>query len=191
MKLSRWLLPAALVAVLSVTAGCKKEQATSSKSLEGSITLDLPAFVQVGYTKTFMIDTLMTVTCPDGDPVGYYFTDPDTSKRDTLVTSDGTFLKHHYTFTAADKRESQTLMLTAFVKSGYYSTSGSAKFTIVRSGLDGKGSVTGFDTMASTGRDTEMEQILICRLPSFRRAFYRFFRRVGRGSPGPRRRPPA
>lgn len=152
MKLSRWLLPAALVAVLSVTAGCKKEQATSSKSLEGSITLDLPAFVQVGYTKTFMIDTLMTVTCPDDDPVGYYFTDPDTSKRDTLVTSDGTFLKHHYTFTAADKRESQTLTLTAFVKSGYYSTSGSAKFTIVRSGLDGKGSVTGFDTMASTGR---------------------------------------
>ena len=152
MKLSSWLLPAALVAVLAVTPGCKKEQAKSYKNLEGDITLDIPVFVQVGYTKTFMIDTLMTVTCPDGDPVGYYFTDPDTSKRDTLVTADGEILKHHYTFTAVDKRESQTLSLTAFVKSGYYSTSGSAKFTIVSSGLDGKGSLTGFDLKAFSGR---------------------------------------
>ena len=153
MKLSRWLLPAALVALMATAAGCKKEETKEYKSLSGDLSLELPAFVQVGYTKTFMIDTLMTLSCPDGHSIGYYFTDPVTSARDALVTADGVIKKHHYTFTATDKLEDQKLMLTAFipVSTGYSGQTANATFTIVRSGLDGNGSITGFDAAASAG----------------------------------------
>lgn len=153
MKLNRWLLPAALVAALAVAGGCKKESTETKESLSGEITLTVPAVVEVGYTKDYMIDTLMTLSCPDGSPIGYYFTDPDTNTRDTLVNADGTFRKHIYTLTVADKRESQTLTLTAFMAkdSKYAGQSGTATFLIVRKGLDEQGSLTRFNAAASAG----------------------------------------
>lgn len=153
MKLNRWLLPAALVAALAVAGGCKKDTAVTKKSLNGELKLSVPAVVEVGYTKTFMIDTLMTLSCPDGSPIGYYFVDPDTNTRDTLVNADGSFRKHLYTLTVADKRESQTLTLTAFMDkdSDYTGQSGTATFLIVRGGLDEQGSLTRFNASASAG----------------------------------------
>ena len=62
MKLYRWLLPAAFAAVLALSAGCKKEESTEYKSLTGSLSVSMPEYVNAGFTKTFMIDTLMT--CP-------------------------------------------------------------------------------------------------------------------------------
>ena len=120
MKMNRWFLPA-LVAVLAVAGGCKKEDNTNLKSLDGSLSLSMPTFVRPGDSKTFMIDTLMTQSCPEGYTVGYYFTDPLTSKRDTVVAVDGTVRKRYYTF------------------------------TVVSPGLDGKGSITGFDNESSAG----------------------------------------
>ena len=151
MKLYRWLLPAAFAAVLALSAGCKKEESTEYKSLTGSLSVSMPEYVKAGFTKTFMIDTLMTLSCPDGDPLGYYFTNPDTGKRDTLVTADGKIREHYYTVTVADKMATQTVALTAFLPEGssYSGRSASAQFTIVRSGWDERGSITHFNPSSS------------------------------------------
>ncbi|MBP5626093.1 MAG: hypothetical protein J6W98_04155 [Bacteroidales bacterium] len=153
MKLNRWLIPAALAAVLAMAAGCKKENTEDYKSLSGTISLDMPVFVQTGYTKTFAIDTLMTVTCPENYPVGYYFTDPETGKRDTLVTADGVVRKPAFTLKVKDSLATRNLTLSAFVKSDakYSALSGSASYVVVKSGLDGKGSITHFNASSSAG----------------------------------------
>ena len=157
MKLNRWFLPAALVAVLAVAGGCKKEDSTNLTALDGSLSLSMPTFVHPGDTKTFMIDTLMTLSCPDNVTIGYYFTDPLTSKRDTLVNVDGTFRTHHYTFKVGEELSTQSLTLTAFVPSncGYSGSSAKATFTVVSPGLDGNGSITGFDNDATAGTFTD------------------------------------
>ena len=152
MKMNRWFLPA-LVAVLAVAGGCKKEDNTNPKSLDGSLSLSMPTFVRPGDSKTFMIDTLMTQSCPEGYTVGYYFTDPLTSKRDTVVAVDGTVRKRYYTFTVGEELSTQSLTLTTFTPkdSGYSGSSAKATFTVVSPGLDGKGSITGFDNESSAG----------------------------------------
>jgi len=157
MKLNRWLIPAALAAVLAMAAGCKKDETDTSKTLDGTLSLEMPVYVQVGYTKTFAIDTLMTVTCPEKYPVGYYFTDSETKKRDTLVTVDGIVRKPTFTVTVTDSLASRTLSLTAFVdsKAKYANKTASASFSVVKAGVDGTGSITRFDTAASSGSFTD------------------------------------
>ena len=150
MKLYRWLLPAAL-AVLAVLPGCKKNNNTETKYLDGYLAVSLPPYVQPGYTKTFQIDTMMTLSCPDGDPIGYYFKDTITDKGDTLVTADGVIRKHTYTITVPDELDTETLTFGAFTssESAYSGSSVSVTFTIVRPGLDGEGSITQFSTKDS------------------------------------------
>ena len=145
MKLYRWLVPALLTAGC-LLAGCKKEEETSYDYLDGKLSLSMPAYVLPGYTKTFMIDTLMTVSRPDGGPIGYYFTDPDTGKRDTLVTLTGGIDHHYFTVVAPDKVETFTLRLSTFLEEGaeYYSSSASVPFTVVRPGVSPSSSITNF-----------------------------------------------
>lgn len=150
MKLNRILLPAMLVAALAVVPGCKKED-TTKKTLEGYLSLTLPEYMGEGESKEFMIDSLMTLICPDGEPIGYYFYDAETEIADTLVTADGDIVKHYYTYTAPDKIGSAKLTLGGFMGknsqysgfSTYYTT------TVVQPGLSGNGSITGFDTDGS------------------------------------------
>ncbi|MBQ9451483.1 MAG: hypothetical protein IJU34_09270 [Bacteroidales bacterium] len=151
MKLYRWLVPAVLAVGFVLMTGCKKEEDESLKALTGSLRLSLPEYVEPGYTKTFMIDTMMTVSRSDKGPVGYRFVDPDTGEADTLVTEDGEILEHYYTFTAANKTATQTLTFSAIVdaESDYYGTSANAKFTIVRPGIGFGASISNFDTKAS------------------------------------------
>lgn len=151
MKLYKWLFPAALAALLALAPGCKKDDTTEYKTLTGTLSVSMPGFVNPGYTKTFMIDTLMTLSCADGYSIGYYFTDPDTGERDTLVTSDGVIRQHYYTVTVADKVATETLTLSAFVPadSNYSGKTVSASFTIVRPGWDGNGSITSFNPDSS------------------------------------------
>jgi len=156
MKLKSWMLPLSLLAVLFLAGACKKDKQIDSKSLTGSLSLNMPAFMEVGSTKTFDVDALMTLSCADGLPIGYYFTDPSTAKRDTVVNADGSFRSHSYTITAADALETQTLTLTAFVaNSNYSNVSATASFTIVRPGFDGKGSITRYDAAPTTGTFTD------------------------------------
>ena len=147
MKLFRCLLPVALVLAGALSQGCKKETDPEYSSLTGALSLSMPAYVEPGYTKTFMIDTLMRVSRPDGGTVGYRFYDSYTGKYDTLVTASGQILKHHYTFTAGEKLDSHTLSLTAFVPDGvyYYSTSAYCTYVIVKPGMTPDSSITGFE----------------------------------------------
>ncbi|MBR5724133.1 MAG: hypothetical protein IKX62_02000 [Bacteroidales bacterium] len=151
MKLNRYVAAALLIAVLATAAGCKDDNTTETKALDGYLTLTMPPFVEPGFTKTFMIDTLMTLVCPAGDPIGYAFTDPVSGKTDTLVTAEGKFLNHYYTLTAPGELSQYTLKLSAFTPASsiYENTSVSIYFTVVRPGLDGKGSITEFQAGTS------------------------------------------
>lgn len=147
MKFSRYLLPVLLIAGCLLQEGCKKKE-KNVEYMDGTLNLQVPAFVSPGYSKTFMIDTLMTVSRPDGGTVGYYFYDQDREYRDTLVTADGVIRNHYYTYTTPAEAGNLTLWLYAFPPSDapYYNTYTAATVIVVRSGLDGTGTITGFDT---------------------------------------------
>ena len=148
MKFSRYLLPVFLCVGFLIQQGCKKQE-KDPEYMDGTLTLRVPSFVSPGYSKTFMIDTLMTVTRPDGGPVGYYFYNKDSGLNDTLVTAEGVIKKHYYTLTVPESMlGANTLYLYAFAPSdaNYYTSSASASFISVRGGMDGDGTITGFDT---------------------------------------------
>lgn len=136
----------ALVALATVLQSCKKDSEEDSRSyLSGSLSFSLPTYVEPGYTKTFMIDTLMTLSREDGGGIGYYIGNAYTDVADTLVLGDGTILEHYYTFTAPDEMLTSTIRLAAFTEDKlYYGSTQTATYTVVKSGLDGKGSITGF-----------------------------------------------
>ncbi len=151
MKFSRYILPVLLAAVCLLPEGCKKKD-TTQDYMDGVLRLKVPPFVEPGFSKTFMIDTMMTITRPDGGTVGYYFYNQDTGTRDTLVTADGRIKNHYYTYTAPSMPGNLTLWLYAFAPSdaGYYSSYTGASIVVVRGGLDGNGSITGFDMQTGT-----------------------------------------
>lgn len=155
MKLNNILLPALLVAALAILPGCKKEN-TEAKTLSGYLSVELPPYMGGGESKTFMIDTLMTLICPDGETIGYYFRDETTQTNDTLVKADGKILKHYYTYTAPSTKGNAKLTLAGFMgkDSKYSGFSTSYTTTVVFPGLSGSGSITGFDKDGSwTYRD--------------------------------------
>lgn len=147
MKFSRWFILAALVCLAVAQLGCKKTEEEEYYYMDGTLTLSMPGYLEPGYTKTFLIDTLMTKSRSDGGTIGYCFRDAAAGVSDTLVTADGVIRHHSYTFTAPGEISTNTLALTAFVDadSKYYSSSASVSYTIVIPGLDGKGSITNFD----------------------------------------------
>lgn len=152
MKFSSYSLLVLLTLFCLVQQGCKKKE-KQMEYMDGVLTLELDYFVSPGYTKTFMIDTLMTVSRGDRGTIGYYFYNQDSGIRDTLVTADGKFRDHYYTFTVPEsKTGSVTLWLYAFTPSDspYNNSFTSATAMVVRGGLDGNGSVTGFDTSAGS-----------------------------------------
>lgn len=166
MKLNNILLPALLVAALAILPGCKKEN-TETKTLSGYLSVDLPPFMGGGESKTFMIDTLMTLICPDGETIGYYFRDETTQTNDTLVKADGTILKHYYTYTAPSTKGNAKLTLAGFMgkDSKYSGFSTSYTTTVVFPGLSGSGSITGFDKDGSwTYRDFRDGRTYYCSI---------------------------
>ena len=166
MKLNNILLPALLVAALSILPGCKKEN-TETKTLSGYLSVELPPYMGGGESKTFMIDTLMTLICPDGETIGYYFRDETTQTNDTLVKADGTILKHYYTYTAPSTKGNAKLTLAGFMgkDSKYSGFSTSYTTTVVFPGLSGSGSITGFDKDGSwTYRDFRDGRTYYCSI---------------------------
>ena len=166
MKLNNILLPALLVAALAILPGCKKEN-TETKTLSGYLSVELPPYMGGGETKTFMIDTLMTLICPDGETIGYYFRDETTQSNDTLVTADGKILKHYYTYTAPSTKGDAKLTLAGFMgkDSKYSGFSTSYTTTVVFPGLSGSGSITGFDKEGSwTYRDFRDGRTYYCSI---------------------------
>jgi uncharacterized protein (TIGR02145 family) len=166
MKLNNILLPALLVAALAILPGCKKEN-TEAKTLSGYLSVELPPYMGGGESKTFMIDTLMTLICPDGETIGYYFRDETTQTNDTLVKADGTILKHYYTYTAPSTKGNAKLTLAGFMgkDSKYSGFSTSYTTTVVFPGLSGSGSITGFDKEGSwTYRDFRDGRTYYCSI---------------------------
>ncbi|MBQ5639809.1 MAG: hypothetical protein IIV12_02805, partial [Bacteroidales bacterium] len=103
----------AFVLLVPALWSCKKDDdEASSKYLTGSLSIEFPTYVQPGYSKTFMVDTLMTVSRDDeSKAIGYYFKDPHTGKVDTVVDANGEFIKHHYTVTIKDTLANLSLTL--------------------------------------------------------------------------------
>lgn len=147
-KFWRILALAGLVAAPVLTS-CKKDEEKETKFLSGTMTLTLPQFLEPGYTKTFNIDTLMTMRRDDGGKVGYVFMDPfaTTNKYDTLVTDKGVVRHNTFTLTVKDSLATFDLILMAY-GGEYYGASQAASFTVIRPGLNGDKSLTGFDIKA-------------------------------------------
>ena len=142
MKFSNKILLLALAAVAAFS--CKKDEETTSKTFGGSAKLEYPEFVEPGFTKKFGLDSLMTFTRDDGGPIGYFFTAPITSNRDTVCNGQGEVLHREYIYVAPDSLGNFSLTFTAFAE-GYVNDPVYANFTVVRHGLNGKSSLTNFD----------------------------------------------
>ncbi len=146
----------ALLAVCLLLPGCKKDTETSKSYLSGSLSLSMPSFVAPGYSKTFDVKELMTLSRDDDGTIGYYFKDPATLVYDTLVLADGTVRKQYYTVEVPDTLGKLSLTFGAFTDDGiYYGSSAAVSFTVVKPGLDGKGSITGFTRTFTDGTFTD------------------------------------
>lgn len=154
MKSLRWFFLAALLAGILSAQGCKKDETTEYYYFDGYLSLSMPPFVEPGFTKTFTIDTLMTVSREDGGTIGYILRDSGVGVNDTLVTADGVIRHHDFTVTAPSEAVTNTVTLTAFADANYYSSSVNAEYSVVRPGLDGNGSITNFDTSSEQFTDT-------------------------------------
>ena len=142
MKLSRIFIFAAVLAALA--AGCKKAGSTTREFLDGDLTLSVPAYVAPGSVMEFDVESLMTASRGDGGPLGYYFNNPFTEKSDTVVDPQGNILVPVYTVTVSDTLGPVTLLFGAASSDKYYGTTAEAEMTVVKSGFDGNGSITGF-----------------------------------------------
>lgn len=148
MKPNKSVLVSLAVAVIAAAAaGCKKDDESSSyEYLEGHLRLSVAEYANPGYSKTFQVDSMMTLSSSDGSPVGYYFKNGITNKYDTLYTAAGEFRKHLYTFEIPDTIGVVSLTFGAYSDGEYYGSTVSRSVVVVQKGLNGeKTSLTGYD----------------------------------------------
>lgn len=135
--------------------GCKKNNSTTKGTLDGALKLVMPSYVEVGFTKTFSLDTMTVLSRPDGKKIGYYFTNPFKQKNDTVISPDGKFNEKAYVFEVEDTLGVVSLVFGASSSDEYYGKTATANFTVVKKGLDGKGSITGFSSYEDDVRFTD------------------------------------
>ena len=141
MKLNRYFF--VLLAAAALFAGCKKDDEDTKPSLWGPVTFNsIPAYVQKG--DSFHIVASGAYRKSKADTlVGYYIYDPIADKYDTLRYEGQTGPAEGDFVIKKDSLSSFTLMVYAYAK-GYYGTSSTAKFAVVNPSLDTlKGSLTG------------------------------------------------
>lgn len=141
--------------VAALSQGCKKTDATKQYMTGSLKSLNLPTYVSVGYSKTFSVDTMMTLTRSDGGVVGYYYKDPVTNLYDTLYTADGVYKSHLFTITAPDSIATFSMTFGAYAKDSYYGSSETGSFTVVKPGVDGKGSLTNYSISSEDKQFTD------------------------------------
>lgn len=144
MKPSRLLLLSTLIFAAAFSS-CKKDDDDTKLFFSGSIVVPIDKYVEAGYTKTFCVDSLLHVSRSDDGGIGYFHTSPNSLVRDTIKTENGTFSTRTFSVEAPDSLATFTFVLGAFAE-GYYETSGAGVITVVRAGLDGKGTITGYKT---------------------------------------------
>jgi len=132
-----------ICAAALVLPSCKKEEEESTKSyLDGTLTVDnrMPSYVPIGKKYDFVPSGL---SASDGTHVAYYFTDPKTSVKDTIMSQDYPATK--YTYEIPDTLASLSIECTGYAEgsSDYYTTSVTQYFVIVNPVLN-QGTLTGF-----------------------------------------------
>ena len=127
----------AAFALAALSTSCKEEETTKDYlSGEMNVVHKMRPYVKPGEKYTFSVSG---VTVPDGTAVGYYFTAPVTSKKDTLKNNSDI-----YTLEVPDTVGTFSLTCTAYpVESSdkYYVTAAAVSFVIVKDDLD-NGSIT-------------------------------------------------
>jgi len=139
-----------LLALACVAAGsCKKDKDSDDKEyLNGSFTLSVPPYLKYG-DKVHVNPTGVYRENEADTLLLYYWTNPLTGKNDTLrLEGEAADVSKEFDFEVnVDTIGTFSLSLYCSAK-GYYLKSASAKFTIVREGLQG-GSLGGYDFLSS------------------------------------------
>lgn len=140
------------VAAVACIFGCKKDEEEATKNyLTGSVKIkvegsdgtkyaDMPMYVRAGQKFVF---TPSGLSASDGTPIGYYFTRPITSVKDTILTPK--FPATSFSYEIPDSLGTFALSFVGFAigSSDYYTSSSYATFVVVDPALN-KGSITGF-----------------------------------------------
>lgn len=131
-------------AVLLSAISCKdKDETNTAPSLNGKITISVPAYVAQDATMELRQSG---VSHPEGKGIGYSWrvtpvmTKNDTTRLENGLDNDGKESDGHFTFTFPDTLKSYTVTCRAFA-SGYSGLSTSVQVEIVKGGIDG--SITG------------------------------------------------
>ena len=151
MKLLRYIIIAGLVICSVAAVSCKKDKkgSTSTKAyLSGGFSLDIPSYVNRG--DVFHIDPYGVYMGETADSlVGYRWTDPFTSKSDTLRYEDEpASVGKAFDFVIPDDADLKTFTLSvAAFAEGYYDKNATATFTVVDSTPE-TGSLSGWPITA-------------------------------------------
>lgn len=158
MKLLRYIIIAGLVICSVAAVSCKKDKkgSTSTKAyLSGSFSLDIPSYVNRG--DVFHIDPYGVYMGETADSlVGYRWTDPFTSKSDTLRYEDEpASVGKAFDFVIPDDADLKTFTLSvAAFAEGYYDKNATATFTVVDSTPE-TGSLSGYSFLGSASSFTD------------------------------------
>jgi len=143
------------LAAIVLASGCKKDSTSTTKSyFDGTYTIEFPTYARPGFTKTFNVDSMKFASRDDEGTVGYYYKSAD-GVYDTLVTSDGVVVHQTFTVEVPDTLGNLSFAYGAFAAEKYYDTSKSKTFTVVKSGVDGSGSITNFSVDETDGQFTD------------------------------------
>lgn len=142
MKFRDLLLLSLALVICSIS--CKKDDDEETKEyLSGSIKISLQAYVSPGYTKSFQVDTMSTLSRADGGSIGYYFRVSAFALLDT-VKRENDRVARAFTLVVPDSLGTFSLQVAGF-STDYYSSSAEAPFTTVIPGHGKGSSITGFD----------------------------------------------
>lgn len=130
--------------VLAAVACKEDDETTTLPSLDGRLTFSLPPYLEQNQTVEM---TATGVIHPEGkdDELSYSWTvspeigEDDEEEDDEDETQTSTFIQNF-----GDELQTYTVSCSASA-SGYYSLSSSRSTTVVKSGLDGTGTITGID----------------------------------------------
>lgn len=148
-----------LLAGIVLLAGCKKTEEEATRTyLSGAISINLPQFVYGGKSFSFKVDTLSTLYREDKNGgVGIYIRLSNKDAADTVRNTDGSYRAAYpdgvYTFTTPEKTGRYTVTITGFATDSYYSSSGSAVYTVVDPATSVEGMPAKFDETVTDSRD--------------------------------------
>ena len=124
-------------------ASCSSDDEDETLYLDGTIKLSMPAYVAPGYSKSFQVDTLTSLSRPDGEAIGYYFRCTSFAVLDTVKKVTETSARE-FTFTVPDSLGTFSLTVSGF-SPDYSSSTASVSFTTIKVGRGEGTSVTDYD----------------------------------------------